>query len=110
MKKFLPLSPGALLLLLCALLFCTACASSKKKKVEPPAHRVVGTIVTVNEQNHFVLIDAGTNFPADKGVALKTFSNGKETGVLSVGEQRKPPFVIADIASGSPQKGDQVMQ
>ena len=111
MKRLFPIA-----LCLC---ICTACAShprkQKKEKEPEPAkkeasHRLVGTIVAVNETGRFVLIDAGSYEPAASGSALKSFSGGKETGVLAVSTERKPPFVIADIVGGSPQKGDEVRE
>lgn len=88
------------------------CAGPPKKKAAniPPSHRLVGTIMVVNEEQHFVLIDTESSFPAAVGTALKSFSNGAETGVLTVSPEVKPPFMIADIVSGTPQKGDQVFE
>ena len=108
MKQILPLA-----LCLC---LCAACASQPKKQKEPDkpkkiSHRMVGTIVSVNEASRFVLIDTGI-YPITSGggEALKSFSGDKETGVLTMSPERKPPFIIADIVSGSPQKGDQVFE
>jgi hypothetical protein len=88
------------------------CAGHPKKKAAdiPPSHRLVGTIMVVNAEQHFVLIDTESSFPAAVGTALKSFSNGTETGVLTVSPEVKPPFMIADIVSGTPQKGDQVFE
>ena len=79
-------------------------------KTTPPLHRVVGTIVLVNEANRFVLIDGGMHAPATAGAALKSFAGNQETGVLTLSPERKPPFLIADIVKGSPKKGDQVVE
>ncbi len=113
-------NPPRFALLFVACLVCLsvcACAGhashSKKKAVEAnqkAGHRLVGTIVAVNQEQRFVLIDTGSSYPAEVGEALKSFSNGAETGVLSVSPEVKPPFMIADIVSGSPQKGDQVFE
>jgi hypothetical protein len=91
------------------------CATTKPKKADSKAktqqeHRVVGTIVVVNEEQRFVLIDTQAAVPPEVGTALKSFSNGAETGVLAVSPERKPPFMIADIVSGTPRKGDQVFE
>lgn len=99
------------------------CAVLKKHHPTPPAAaaptpapvvkqagRQVGVVVLVNEDERFVLIDTG-NLPAPAaGSALKTFSAGAESGVVSVGAVARHPFVVADIASGAPHKGDQVFQ
>src|SRR5579862_3591685 len=100
--------------LLCAGCFLFAGCASHSKKHPPqdqkPGHRLVGTIVSVNKEQRFVLIDTQSSYPAPAGEALKFFSNGGETGVLAVSPEVRPPFMIADIVSGSPQKGDQVFE
>jgi hypothetical protein len=94
-----------------ALCLCLgAGCASRSKKAQTPVHRIVGTVVSLDPSGRFVLIDAGTSAVVTSGQALKTFSNGQETGVLAVSPERKPPFVIADIVKGSPQKGDQVFE
>jgi hypothetical protein len=103
-------------LVICAICLClcagAACASRKPKPQGPPqpTHRLVGTIVMVNEEQKFVLIDTDTAEASEDGTALKSFSNGAETGVLTVSPEHRPPFMIADIVSGTPQKGDQVFE
>jgi hypothetical protein len=94
---------------------CAGCATKKPKKdaanaKTQPQHRLVGTIVAVNEEGKFVLIDTESSYAADVGTALKSFTDGTESGVLTVSPERKPPFMIADIVSGTPQKGDQVFE
>ncbi len=84
--------------------------SGKQPPVPQQSHRLVGVIVAVNETRGFVLIDTQASFPAPVGTALKSFANGAESGVLTVSPQAKPPFMIADIVSGTPQKGDQVFE
>jgi hypothetical protein len=69
-----------------------------------------GTIVLVNEDEHFVLIDVGFSSVPRSGTALKAISGGVETGVVTVGEVRKRPFAVADIVSGAPKRGDRVFQ
>ena len=106
----------AICLCLCLAAGCASKPQKSKKDANPqktasaPVHRLVGTIVMVNTEQNFVLIDTDTSAPAEDGTALKSFSNGTETGVLTVSPQHRPPFMIADIVSGSPQKGDQVFE
>ena len=70
----------------------------------------VGTILMVNAEGNFVLIDsAGWTIP-ESGAALKCMRDGVETGVVAVGSERKATHVIADVVTGTPQKGDQVFQ
>lgn len=69
-----------------------------------------GIITLVNEDNHFVLIDGGySSAPAD-GLKLKSFTDDAESGTLAVSPQHRRPFVIADITSGTPKKGDRVRE
>jgi len=83
----------------------------KKPATEgPPVHHVVGTIVSINESQNYVLIDTGGIVTVTKGEALKSFSGEQQTAVLTVSPEQKPPFMIADIISGTPHNGDQVMK
>jgi hypothetical protein len=98
----------------------TGCATMKKLHLFPqrkadavtkaPAPRQVGIITLVNETDHFVLIDTATAPPPAAGTALKTFTGTVESGVVTVGAVSHRPFVVADIVSGAPQKGDTVFE
>jgi hypothetical protein len=95
-----------------ALLCTTGCATKPKpsptRTLEP---RFLGTVALVNEKLGFALLDVGTLYLPAEGVALKTFSpTGAETGVLAVSKERRPPFVVADVVKGTPQKGDRVFE
>lgn len=72
--------------------------------------RRVGTVAFVNNDLHFVLIDVGSLYIPAAGQALKTFSGGTESGIVSVSPERKRPFIAADIVKGAPQKDDDVFQ
>ena len=74
----------------------------------PPAPRRVGSIASVNDQLHFVLIDVGSLYSPSPGTALKSFSAGQETGVLAVNPEKQRPFIVADIVKGTPKVGDDV--
>ena len=70
----------------------------------------VGTILLVNAEAGFVLIDAhGWSLP-DAGTALKCIRDGADSGILAVGGERQGAHVIADIVTGTPRKGDLVFQ
>ena len=70
----------------------------------------VGTILLVNAEAGFVLIDAhGWRLP-DAGTALKCMRDGADSGILAVGGERQGSHVVADIVTGTPKKGDQVFQ
>lgn len=84
--------------------------SKPKPASSPQPPRMVGTIVLINEAMGFALIDAGMSFAGTSEQALKSFSGDKETGVLTISEERRRPFLIADIVKGAPKKGDQVFQ
>jgi hypothetical protein len=70
----------------------------------------VGEIVLLNEDAHFVLIDLATGNPPESGTALKVLRDHAEVGVVTVGDVRRRPFVVADIVKGEPQKGDVVFR
>src|SRR5678810_1063693 len=81
-------------ILLLTLTFIAGCAwgpsGRKQRKAqeaaqEESAPHLVGTITLVNETERFVLIDNGSQPPPPTGVALKSFTGGSESGVLSVG-------------------------
>jgi hypothetical protein len=72
--------------------------------------RMVGKISMVNESGKFVLVESDAwNAPAE-GTALRCMRDGKETGVVNVGKERRSSFVTADIVTGHPQRGDEVFQ
>jgi hypothetical protein len=70
----------------------------------------VGTILMVNGEGKFVVIDSGFWKPPESGTALKCMRDGVETGIVAVGEERRGGHVVADIVTGEPRKGDQVFQ
>ena len=92
----------------------TGCASvfKKRKKLErivAVAQPIfIGTITLVNAENGFVLIDNGRLPAPQTGAALTGFSSGAPSAELTATEVRKRPFIIADIRSGTPLKGDRV--
>ena len=103
-----------------ALLFgttgCTVLAhvfKGRKKKDDTRVERAtvperVGEIVLLNDDARFVLVDLDTGNAPDAGTALKVMRQGVEVGVLALGDVRRRPFIVADIVSGTPQKGDLV--
>lgn len=77
---------------------------------KPGVRKQIGTILMVNTEGKFVVVDSGVWVPPEAGIALKCMRDGVETGVLAVGAERRGGHVIADIVTGSPRKGDQVFQ
>jgi hypothetical protein len=70
--------------------------------------RLIGVIKTVSREDRFVLIDATAFQGAEAGDLLVCIRDQKETANLRMSNLRNPPFLIADIASGTPSPGDRV--
>ena len=108
--------------LFAAMIFAgSGCATLKKMKVLPrretkratavhPVPQRIGTIALVNPSEKFVLIDTGLAPVPSVGTALKSFTGETESGVVTVGNVNRRPFVVADIVQGTPVKGDAVFQ
>ncbi|MGC3990558.1 MAG: hypothetical protein QM796_12930 [Chthoniobacteraceae bacterium] len=116
---FMRLSPRNCMILagsLGLIVMLGGCAVFHKKKPQKPAAseeskpHPIGTVTLVNEDLKFVLIDVGPSYLPQRGQAVKTFTNGQESGILAITGERQPPFIAADIVKGSPQKGDDVLQ
>ncbi len=81
-------------------------AAAKNASVPPSA---VGTIATVNDTRHFVLIDVESRmFMPEPGAELQVRNDKGAIAKLKVTADRRWPFVVADIVSGSPAPGDEV--
>ena len=80
------------------------------KKPSGSTHQLLGAVTLVNEEQQFVLIDAGNAVVPLPGQALKSFTGEQESGVLVVSPERRAPFITADIVRGSPLKGDRVFE
>jgi hypothetical protein len=88
-------------------------ASIAPRKTKPPQAqvlRLIGVIKMVNKEDRFVLIDAITFQAADAGDLLVCIKDQKETANLRMSTLKNPPFLIADIASGTPSPGDRVFK
>ncbi len=87
---------------------------------EPPAPaaeeiRRIGVVRVIGAGGTFLLIEArDSDVSADlpKGTELRcrgsAATGGEQTALLRVSPERRAPFVVADIVSGSPQVGDGV--
>src|SRR5688572_27009669 len=82
----------------------------KRPQVEQMAMPQIGTITIVNPESSFVLIDSGYRMTPAVGDIVESRAPDGSTAQLRVTEIRKSPFVIADIVSGVPGKGDLVFQ
>ena len=72
--------------------------------------KLVGTIFMVNEDGRFVLVKSDAWSGPDEGTALKCMRDGKETGIVNVGKERRAAYVTADIVTGHPKRGDEVFK
>ncbi|MDQ3623101.1 MAG: hypothetical protein M3463_11505 [Verrucomicrobiota bacterium] len=84
-------------------------AARAAQRSKAPAPRRVGIVTLVNEQQRFVLIDAGTGASAT-GKEWKVYRQATEVGAVNVSAIGRRPFVIADILRGEPRAGDQVYE
>jgi len=76
----------------------------------PKSAQCIGTVIMVNIESAFVLIDNGSRPSPTKGTGAQSRSADGSSVELRLTEIRKRPFLIADIVAGTPQKGDQVFQ
>ena len=83
-------------------------AAAERNRIKEP--RLIGVVTLVNSEGGFVLIDSGTNPAPNSEGNLKCRTGGVESAELRVSEIRRHPFVIADIVTGMPNKGDLVYQ
>lgn len=83
------------------------------RKAKPPQAqipRLIGVIKMVDKDDRFVLIDATTFQAAEAGDLLVCIKDQKETANLRMSALKNPPFLIADIANGTPSPGDRVFK
>ena len=109
-----------LILLLSLLLPSTGCVAignllrqkPKPAETSPEAAKAVpvGVIELVNADAHFVIVHLNANVPLPAGTELTSLNATGQTAKLKVTPERKNIFITADIVSGSPQKGDNVLQ
>ncbi|CAN5525903.1 hypothetical protein BH18VER2_BH18VER2_16260 [soil metagenome] len=104
------------LLSIFGLLFAlSGCAPTARPKAPgPPAAaraRVVGQVAVVDEEKLFVLIDLESNlYVPPPGTELRTANAAGETAHLKASPEQKRPFIAADIVSGDPAVGDEVLK
>ena len=70
----------------------------------------LGVIASVNGPLKFVLVDCGTAPVPGKGRELRVYRDGSIVAELTATSRVKRPYLLADIAAGSPVVGDAVMQ
>jgi hypothetical protein len=70
----------------------------------------VGRVALVNASEHFALIEADLAQVPASGTKLRTYSGGVLSSELRATGVRRRPFLVADLVSGVPAKGDLVVQ
>lgn len=70
----------------------------------------LGVVASVNGPLKFVLVDCGTAPVPGKGRELRVYRAGSIVAELTATSRVKRPYLLADIAAGSPVVGDAVMQ
>lgn len=75
------------------------------------AVRYLGTVHVIGTGRRFVLVQASVAAVAaglTDGQTLVCRVSGADSATLRVSRERRPPFVVADVASGEPHVGDEV--
>lgn len=90
-----------------------ACATSRNRVPEAPIKAplpppvAIGHVSLVNEVVGFVLVE--TPATPETGTELQTRNlAGEVTSLLKVSQEKRPPFVIADVMKGKPHVGEVV--
>ena len=81
------------------------------KKSKPPTAtppQWAGTIRMVNASERFVLIESANLTSAIPGETYVAVSSTTETATLRMTNLKNPPFLIADILSGTPAEGERI--
>ena len=81
------------------------------KKHAPPTAtppQWIGVIRMVNSAENFVLVESSAVSSAIPGETYLAVGKGRETASLKMTSLKNPPFLIADILSGSPSPGNKI--
>ncbi|MFZ4598012.1 MAG: hypothetical protein ACOYNN_05145 [Terrimicrobiaceae bacterium] len=81
------------------------------KKSKPPVAlppQWAGTIRMVNAGENFILIETNALAEIVPGEVYTAVANGAETATVRMTALRNPPFLIADILTGSPSEGEKI--
>lgn len=95
----------------CGLLRRTLHWGAKPAKADPNAGKelFIGVVDMVNPEQHFVLIRTGVNMTLKTGTALEARSPEGNRSGLTVTPEHKTNYISADIANGTPKRGDFVI-
>lgn len=86
------------------------CAHFGSKKPEVPEATLptwVGRVVMVDTVHRFVLVDAGSSSAPAAGRDVVTLRDKRQTALLRVTAEARPPYIAMDIVEGEPALGDQ---
>lgn len=81
------------------------------KKPEVPSATLptwVGTVVMVDAEHGFVLVDTGAPIQLQPGAKLIAFRDQRSTASLAATTEVRPPYLALEIKGGMPSIGDQV--
>lgn len=83
-----------------------------RRKHEPPRPQSIqlGRVALVDEAQHFALIETATVQAPAVGTVLRVYSGNAVAAEMRATAVRRRPFLVADLVSGQPGKGDVVMQ
>ena len=88
-----------------------AVAPDSPNAVVAPAVQLLGTVHVIGSGGRFVLVEARVASLVaglTDGEALVCRAAGNVSANLRVSRERRPPFVVADVADGTPNLGDEV--
>lgn len=80
----------------------------KQKSPAAVAPQWTGVIRMVNSAESFVLVESSAIPLVIPGETYLAVNNGLETATLKMTSLKNPPFLIADIVSGTPSPGDKI--
>lgn len=99
-----------ILVLAAALGGLAGCAHFGPKKPEVPEATLptwVGRVIMVDTLHRFVLVDAGSGSAPAAGRDVVTLRDKRQTALLRVTAEARPPYIAMDIVEGEPALGDQ---
>lgn len=91
---------------------CSVIHFGRHRRTPPGEEQALrlGTVALVNEDEHFALIEATLAPSPVAGTLLRTYAGDTVSAELRATGVRRQPFLVADLVSGKPGKGDLVVQ
>jgi hypothetical protein len=80
-----------------------------KKKPGPPVAAPLQTAAVVSFVNlpaNFVILESPSATSQEEGTVLSSLEDGRIKATIRVTPDRRPPFIIAEIIEGVPERGD----